>query len=228
MAIIDESMKQKANTNNTVKKRKKKRISKHILESQKVKESDTSKIGLSTIEIESGENSKVKNKEQKKKKNIKEKDPQEAAAYLEAWKSHAGDSSITWKFNKNDQSWLIRHMFRSDRLNKAVFTLMIEYLANAADGTKVRVRELAKRRALRYKEWEKSTSNDNVESTTEKNDAMDNSDNTNKRDGNDESDEQQLWSNLNFHEKRKEYKRARKILDEVKIANETTVSISSD
>ena len=205
----------------TATKKKKKRISKHILESKKEKD------GSSIADQANKDQSKVKKKKsKKKKKQSKVKDPKEAAAYLENWKRQQdGDSSVSWKFNKNDQSWLIRHMYRSDRLNKSTFALMIKYLITAANGTKQRVREDAIRRALRYKEWEKkSTDSDNEDSKNEEEQksATSPKDNCDKNDEIDE--ERQHWKTLDSHEKRKEYKRARRVLEEVKIGTEPLLS----
>ena len=189
-------------------KKKKKRISKHILESRISKQGSKAK-------------NKKGNGKKKQGKNTNTKDPIEAAAYLTTWKHHNDDNANEWKFNKNHQSWLIRHMYRGDRLNKVTFALMVEYLRSAANGTKERVREDAMRRAIRYKEWHKTNSEGDDENGDE-NEELDNADeekNLSKEERGDEDDEEH-WLKLNSHDKRKEYKRARKILDSVTLEQE--------
>lgn len=192
------------------KKKKKKKISKHVLESQKAKLDGAAK---NSVPITT-----KRKKRKQKEKNLKTKDPKEAAKYLQNWKEKkSGNSDIEWKFNKNDQSWLIRHMYSSDMLSKATLSLLLEYLTTAADTTKTRIREDATTKALRYKEWEKKNS-DEKGSTEDGNDetAASDAEKDTTVVGDDADDEESRWQKLSSHEKRKEYKRARKILDEVK------------
>jgi len=189
-------------------KKKKKKISKHVLESQKLK--------LDGDEKNSAPKTTKRRKRKQKEKNTKTKDPKEAAKYLQNWKDkNSGNEDTEWKFNKNDQSWLIRHMYSSNMVSKGTFSLLLEYLSTAADSTKTRIREDATSKALRYKEWEKNNSDEkggNDEATAS--DAKE--DSAVVAGGDDADDEEARWKKLDSHEKRKEYKRARKILDEVK------------
>lgn len=78
------------------------------------------------------------------KKNVRSKDPEVAAAYLEAWAeaklqrlpknrkrkepSGGGGSVQEWKFNKATQAWLIRHAYDPARVPKVTFQLLLRYL----------------------------------------------------------------------------------------------------
>jgi hypothetical protein len=98
-----------------------------------------------------------KKKKNKKKKNDTIKDPEEASSYLSLWKH---DRNGAWKFNKNTQSWLLRHMYDHARVSKTSFATLVEYVSSSSAGggdgvVKSRTMEDAKRRARRYKEWEK-------------------------------------------------------------------------
>ena len=94
--------------------------------------------------------------QKKKKKNDTIKDPEEASSYLSLWKH---DRNGAWQFNKNTQSWMLRHIYDHVRVSKTSFTTLVEYLLSSAGGgdgvMKSRTMEDAKRRARRYKEWEK-------------------------------------------------------------------------
>jgi len=195
------------------KQKKKRRVSKHILESREVQQN----INKSDIS------------KNKKRKSQKIKDPKEAAAYLESWKSfndekdQDGSLSVTstqrWKFNKNDQSWLIRHMYCSDKLNKSTFDIMIEYLRLAANTTKIRVREDAVKRALRYKNWEKSGKEGKTEHL-ENDVGSKNEETIGDNEQGESGEDQDEWVKLDSKAKRKEYKRARKVLESVVILQE--------
>mmetsp|Transcript_4861 Transcript_4861/g.8423 ORF Transcript_4861/g.8423 Transcript_4861/m.8423 type:complete len:244 (-) Transcript_4861:99-830(-) len=123
------------------------------------------------------------------------KDPKEAAAYVAAWKERdSGDGA--WKFNKNTQSWLIRHMYDKDKVTKGTFADLIEYLKGLNKGiTRMRMGEDARRRAMRYKEFEKSGDAANTRPDDE---------------------DHREWAALDDGSKRKEYKRARQIIDMLK------------
>ena len=143
--------------------------------------------------------------------NGKGKDPREGDSYLSLWKHHRSE----WKFNKNTQSWLLRHCYNADKVNKTTFALLVEYICQGGDTTRRRVEEDAKRRAIRYKEWEKKRGDDeavqvdnSTETKTDGKTAVEHDSNTLAG--------KELWSGLDEHDKRKEYKRARKIMDALK------------
>ena len=150
-----------------------------------------------------------------KKQLKKTKDPTEVAQYLSSWKHRAAGTN--WKFNKNTQSWIVRHMYEADKLNKQVFEMCLEYLGSINDAAKVRVLEDAKQRARRYKEYEATTGTSNhsnkgttatIQST--KQETMHSKVNLHAIT---EEDDEKRWKKLDDHDKRKEYKRARKILE---------------
>jgi len=157
------------------------------------------------------------------------KDVKEAAGYLTNWKSYRGQ----WKFNKNTQSWLIRHMYESDNVPKASFEILMEYLLGLqGQGAKDRILQEATRRALRYKKYsDASGGNNNNNETKKTNDAdeekkvqfsqdikegvadSDKEKKRTKKSTDDAADEEARWTALSDHDKRKEYKRARKVLE---------------
>mmetsp|Transcript_29441 Transcript_29441/g.59210 ORF Transcript_29441/g.59210 Transcript_29441/m.59210 type:complete len:261 (-) Transcript_29441:45-827(-) len=177
-----------------------------------------------------------KEKQPKKKKTVvesKTKDPEEAASYLTLWNYYRNNDNngskmgnhgnTTWKFNKNTQSWLLRHMYDSDKVSKATFGILVDYIIQGGEGTCRRVEEDAKVRARRYKEWEKrhKESNNNVEqeglTTGDSTQGDDNRDaNGNKKAVEEMMDDDSDWNQLSDHDKRKVYKRARKVLDALK------------
>jgi hypothetical protein len=79
------------------------------------------------------------------------------------------------------------------------------------------VEEDAKSKALRYKEWEKreqdkggnGDENDKKESSQQ-----------DKKAGKLSDQNEEVWAQLNEHDKRKEYKRARKVMDALKAVRE--------
>ena len=122
---------------------------------------------------------------QKSKKN-----PLEAAkSYLSVWKQARDE----WKFNKKTQTWLIRHMYDSAAVPKPTFEILLEDLQGCSDGLRDNLVTDATCRALRYKDANER----NKDSKNETKHAAEN----------------ERWSQLNDHDKRKEYKRARKILE---------------
>lgn len=127
-------------------------------------------------------------KKKQRKKNTITKDPADAYAYLEAWKNQN-----SWKFNKNTQSWLIRHMYRADQLNKTGFQWMAEYIRHGSEPLRHRVLQEARRRALRYQAYSDAPDKDS------------------------HTKEDAEWQGLSDHDKRKEYKRARKLLEVVAV-----------
>lgn len=188
---------------------RKKRISKHVLKAQ---EHQTDKVNVDTaVNTQSEPSTQIVAKTKKSKKK-KIKDPTEAASYLSAW-NHRDAGGGVWKFNKNNQSWLVRHMYEASKVPKATFEILMEYLAAGGEGMRSRILDDATRRALRYKEYEKTrTDNDKQEGES--------SEVISEQKGTDgvspDEDETARWRALNDHDKRKEYKRARKILEVLK------------
>jgi WKF domain len=184
--------------------KKKKHISKHVLKARDDKEAIATTASGHT-DASPGETP-VKTK-RKQPKNRHVKDPSEAVTYLQQWRESQSGKGSGWKFNKNTQSWLIRHMYEADKVPKSVFTLLLEYLEGLeGKATKTWLCSDASRRALRYKNYEKDIKNDShtkheaakVEETSKTQD---------------EREEEARWIKLSDHDKRKEYKRARKILE---------------
>jgi hypothetical protein len=169
---------------------------------------------------------KEKKQNKKKEKNDgKIKDPKEGASYLSLWKH---DRLGSWKFNKNTQSWLYRHMYDSNRVSKISFALLIEYATEGGEGTRRRLIEDAKRRARRYKDWEggrgegkggggeesqRGSNDDDVISSSEKEAGGSSSSSSAVSVA---ATEDKAWNTMDEHDKRKEYKRARKVLDVLK------------
>jgi hypothetical protein len=201
--------------------KKKNNVSKHIL---KAREDDT------TTTSDISEKSSTSSKKKKSKANSHIKHPEEADSYLTQWKARKSDdssirASSSWKFNKNTQSWLIRHMYESDKVPKSTFLLLLEYL-DGLEGKSIidRMRIDASRRCRRHKEYCKSnTPTSTAESEGETNDISENnhdlveetnSKSTKTAESTAELEyEEALWKKMDDHEKRKQYKRARKILD---------------
>lgn len=194
------------------KRHRKKRISKHVVESQtRKKQEDAEKQLLAASEGDAETSSTTAtddnaNESKKSTKNTKTKDPAEAASYLSLWSLDRNSESTTknWKFNKNTQSWLLRHMYDFDKVSKSTFGTLVDYVCQGGEKTRLRVEEEAKRRARRYKEWEKKQQKegDAVQADNDDNDAT--------------SPDDEEWNQLDDHDKRKEYKRARKVLDSLK------------
>ena len=182
-------------------RRKKKRISKHVMKANEEREA-TPRQQKEDVTPKSTSNK--KSKRAKQKSHVK--DPNEAASYLSSWK-HQGAGGA-WKFNKNTQSWLLRHCFEPEKVSKPTFALLLEYLKGLKGTTRTRMIADAQRRALRYKEFEKA----NPEQQQDKADKKEEDSASSKQAGEDENDETR-WKRLDAHDKRKEYKRARKVLD---------------
>ena len=173
-------------------RRRKKRTAKHVVKAKEEhKEQETGLPGK-------------QDKKTKKKKKRHVKDPIEAAQYLTSWKHRDAGDNISWKFNKNTQSWLLRHMYEPDKVSKGAFTLLLEYMDGLQGQTKIRIVADAKRRALRYKEHEKTNPQENGMVKEEKKE---------EESKDVDEDDETRWKRLDDHEKRKEYKRARKVLD---------------
>mmetsp|Transcript_29741 Transcript_29741/g.45080 ORF Transcript_29741/g.45080 Transcript_29741/m.45080 type:complete len:220 (+) Transcript_29741:189-848(+) len=206
------------------KSRKKKRISKHVLKS---KESQQQSSELQTNSNSAAFQAKAPKEQPKRSKKAgKIKDPKEAERYLSAWKYR--ETAGGWKFNKNTQSWLFRHMYDVEKISKVPFTLLMEYMEGLKGSTKTRVIEDAERRAVRYKEFEKTleVNKNKNEGEHAKNESSQESGGPNSSSVNElkseislatvdtgGEDDQTRWKRLSDHDKRKEYKRARKVLD---------------
>ncbi|CAB9513242.1 Uncharacterised conserved protein (DUF2373) [Seminavis robusta] len=211
--------------------KKKRKVSKHILQAQKDRDAlekarKTDPVPGSTGEDNDDNDEEVasppenSNKEQHHVKDVKE-----AAGYLTNWKNYREQ----WKFNKNTQSWLFRHMYESDKVAKGAFTLLLEYLQGLqGKGAKQRLLQDATRRALRYKQYSEQptskVSDDDDKDTTIKfaEDTKEPAvqDKTTKKVGADATEDEKRWNGLDDHEKRKEYKRARKILETLQSSEE--------
>lgn len=193
------------------KRHRKKRISKHVVESQSRKKQEDAEKQLLAASEGTGETSTTTddvNEPKNSTKNTKTKDPAEAASYLSLWNLDRNSESTTknWKFNKNTQSWLLRHMYDFDKVSKSTFATLVDYICQGGDKTRLRAEEEAKRRARRYKEWEKKQ---------QKEGDAEQDDDVATKDASSSPDDEE-WNQLDDHEKRKEYKRARKVLDSLK------------
>ena len=163
-------------------------------------------VGKQEVSETTAPASKKPEAKKRKKQRVVEKDPAEVLTYLSQWKNNRAG----WKFNKNTQSWLIRHMYHADKLNKTGFEWMTEYLQHGPESLRQRVLQDAARRAMRYQQY--TDQNDNSEGKNEKATTTD-----------DHGDDQ-LFQNLSDHDKRKEYKRARKVLEIVAVPIEKAQS----
>ena len=187
---------------------RKNRISKHVIDSQKRRKEEEESSSSVAPELNTDLEKRPKPPASKKRKKTNHiKDPAEAHAYLSAWK-HKSSGEGFWKFNKNTQSWLLRHMYEIEKVPKATFSIFMEYIDGLnGDLTRKRIHEDAMRRALRYKEWGKDQNeNSSGETKNENDDQKENED----KDGEDDT---QYWLSLSDGDKRKEYKRARKVID---------------
>ena len=158
----------------------------------------------------------------------KTKDPQEASSYLSLWKYDRSNNTKQWKFNKNTQSWLLRHMYDFDKVSKGTFALLVEYLCSGGEGTRCRVEEDAKTRARRYKDWERRQKQEGGEEGKGGDDANGGgvegkNDLETKEKETQSTTDGASWNQLNDHDKRKEFKRARKVLDALKDIREKKI-----
>lgn len=191
------------------KNRKKRRIAKHILRAQGRKRKEQQE----TDGIVTPTDNTAKKKKAFKKAHVK--DPKEAQEYLSLWKY----SQETWKFNKNTQSWVLRHMYDVEKIPKATFGILMDYLEGLKGVTRDWVNEDAVRRVMRYKEWEKKQKLEDVDESV-KNDGDDNqASDKQKEDSEDIKEDDKRFQALNEHDKRKEYKRARKVVETMKNTN---------
>lgn len=191
---------------------KKKHVSKHVLKARE----DKSKAVAESL---SGERTPTSsdNQKRKQKKNRHVKSLSEVSAYLQQWKESKSGKDTRWKFNKNTQSWLIRHMYEAEKIPKNIFVLLLDYLEGIeGNTTRTWIRADASRRALRYKQCQKDIENGVDEDKEEKDKAQKGRRiNEEEKKSLDEQEEESRWKNLSDHDKRKEYKRARKVLDTV-------------
>lgn len=113
-------------------------------------------------------------------------------------------------------------MYEADKVAKGSFTILLEYLGGLqGDGAKGRIVQEATRRALRYKKYSEGvdtmTSDDANEEEKEDNQnepAEEEGTSKKKKAKKDTtSEEEKHWNTLGDHDKRKEYKRARKVLE---------------
>lgn len=192
-------------------KKKKKHVSKHVLQAQedmRQKKEELAKRTASEKEEEGSSSTTPK----KKKRKVVVKDPTQVAEYLQTWKNDRKN----WKFNKNTQSWLIRHMYQADKLQKGTFQILMEYLQGLQGGTtKQRILVDASTRAMRYREYEKKLEKKEVLAGDDAEEIGKDKD-INKSVDEEEKEEVDRWTKLSNHDKRKEYKRARKVLETLK------------
>jgi WKF domain len=196
--------------------RKKKRVSKHVLKANQIsKKAVDPSNDVEAFPRNDDSEEKLLSKSTMSSKKSKTKDPNDAASYLSAWKHR--ESGANWKFNKNTQSWFIRHMYEADKVSKSTFGLLLEYVNGLHANSKGRILQVAEQRALRYKRFEKALEKKSEEvvgdSTAE---GTLQSENTAESPSGSSDIENARWMQLDEHSKRKEYKRARKILEILK------------
>ena len=196
------------------KSHRKKRISKHVIQAEeRRKQTEVEKQLLLAAENGTSTTPSTPStpiEEKTTTSNTKTKDPEEAVSYLTLWKYDQTNNTKSWKFNKNTQSWLQRHMYEGNKVSKTTFATLVDYLIQGGDRLISRVEEDAKMRARRYKEWEKKKENSTSDETTS----------TKEESKSTSSADDITWNNLDDHDKRKEYKRARKVLDSIKATRE--------
>jgi hypothetical protein len=138
--------------------RKKRAVSKHVVKAREDK-ADAEQSDQNPA-VGGEQQNPNKTVARKSGKNRHVKDPQEVASYLTDWQNHKNGKG-TWKFNKNTQSWLIRHLYELEKVSKGTFTILMDYFAGMEGKTmKSRIRAEASRRALRYKEHTKKEPTD--------------------------------------------------------------------
>ena len=182
--------------------KKKKHVSKHVLKAK----SDAKEVVATSSTVAAADSSK-----KKATANETVKDPSEASDYLQAWQVKEG-----WKFNKNTQSWLLRHMYEAEKVSKTTFTILLEYMKGLqGKDAKKRVLEEATARAKRYRDYEKAakevTSTEKAsEEKPKESEVVAASTGATDDDG---TYGLGHWNTLDDHDKRKEYKRARRVLE---------------
>lgn len=194
-------------------KKKKKRVSKHVLKSRK--EADEKSSPQESLPLSSKKNSTTSTPADAPTV----KDPSEASNYLKAWETKEG-----WKFNKNTQSWLLRHMYEADKVSKNTFNTLLDYLKGLqGKNARKRVLEEATARAQRYRDYEKNKETTDTPANSEKKVDEQAIDETSKKTSGNSDNGQfglEYWKGLDDHDKRKEYKRARRVLETLTAATD--------
>lgn len=214
------------NTVNVKKKGKKRKISKHIADAKmknvKLDSTDTGINDSSNVTVIPTPAVLTTTPSKKQKLAKHTKDPVDVEGYLMAWKKQqdltSDDSSTsrmttTWKFNKNTQSWLIRHLYDSTKISKSIFAIALQYFLKSNINVQQRLRDDATQRAIQYQQHQQEKG-----TTNQINDGIDNDDSNANRNEKEDSPEVLLEKN-----QRKEYKRARKILDTLVVVDNATV-----
>lgn len=187
---------------------------------------DSSPNGKSDNMNQQSNNINQQRKKKSRRQRMVQKDPKDAAQYLESWKKEEEQEGTTgWKFNKNTQSWLLRHMYEGEKVSKTTFALLLEYITGIPENAKQRIIHDATNRAFRYRTYQsqqESSSNgagginDSLPSMTAKNtsplEVVLPSDSA-PTGAPQLLDDEARWQNLSDHDKRKEYKRARKVIE---------------
>lgn len=191
-------------------KKKKKHISKHVL---KAKSEAKEKVVLDGADAGAGATGTGTTSIKKTASKETVKDPTEASAYLNAWQAQEG-----WKFNKNTQSWLLRHMYETEKVSKSTFTILLEYMKGLqGKDAKKRVFDEATARAKRYRDYENAqeAATTAVKGSDEHSKEAPESATTGTTVSDDDDGSYGLahWNSLDDHGKRKEYKRARRVLE---------------
>ncbi|GMI13119.1 hypothetical protein TrVE_jg2574 [Triparma verrucosa] len=142
---------------------KKKNVAKHILKASAMKRSTEGSAGDDAMVAKGsndpdGEASTPPPQKKKKRRepNKHTKDPSEASNYLVTWALHKKGEPSPWKFNKNTQSWLLRHMYNDSLVNKSTFKALLEYSVGLGEKAKEQKLEEAGKLIEAYKEWEKT------------------------------------------------------------------------
>jgi hypothetical protein len=224
---------------NLKKKGKKRKISKHIADAKLKSASLTSSSSGAVLDsTDSGQNNssnvtliptpaiRTATPSKKQKLGKRMKDPVDVEGYLLAWKEQQDLSSddgcsdrvgvTKWKFNKNTQSWLIRHLYDATKISKSLFAIAVQYFMKSNINVQKRLRDDATQRAIQYQQQHHQQENEMSNHTK---DGKNNEDEENTKQ-NDAEDSPELLLEKN---RRKEYKRARKILDSLVVANNVDV-----
>jgi WKF domain len=211
------------NTVNVKKKGKKRKISKHIADAKmkhgKLDSTDTGINDSSNVTVIPTPAALTATPSKKQKLAKHTKDPVDVEGYLMAWKKQqdllSDGSRITtaWKFNKNTQSWLIRHLYDTTKISKSIFAIALQYFLKSNINVQQRLRDDATQRAILYQQHQQEKG-----TTNHINDGIDNDDSNANQNETEDSPEVLLEKNH-----RKEYKRARKILDTLVVTDNVTV-----
>merc|ERR1712151_750230 len=111
------------------------------------------------------------------------------------------------------QSWLLRHIYDWEKVPKHAFSLLLDYLGSIQGNiTRERILKDAMDMINQYKDWEKEEESGNNKS--ENNDENEKKKEAEKTMGNDNENNDKIldWNKLSSHDKRKQYKRARQVL----------------